>query len=95
MYYSSPANLDKGILDLVKARLEKAKHRLVCARCGRWERLIQTFEVPAKLICPYCKGRQITATYHSDYDLPKIIRKKYGGKKLTAEEKHKFDVHGR
>ena len=90
-YYSSPANLDKGILDLVKARLEKAKHRLVCARCGRWERLIQTFEVPDKLICPYCKGRQITATYHSDYDLPKIIRKKYGGKKLTAEEKHKFD----
>ncbi len=90
-YYSSPANLDKGILDLVKARLEKTKHRLICARCGRWERLVETHEVKSILICPYCKGRQITATYHSDYDLPKIIRKKHEGKKLTADEKHKFD----
>ena len=43
------------------------------------------------LICPYCKGRQITATFYSDYDLPKIIRKKFAGKKLTSEEKHKVD----
>ena len=90
-YYSSPANLDKGIIDLVKARLEKTKHRLVCARCGKWERVTQTFEVKKVMICPYCKARQITATYYSDYDLPKIIRKKHDGKKLSAEEKHKFD----
>ena len=90
-YYASPANLDKGILDLVKARLEKTKHRLICARCGKWERLFQTFEVKDLLVCPYCKARQITATYYSDYDLPKIIRKKHDGKKLTADEKHKFD----
>ena len=89
-YYSSPANLDKGIIDLVKARLEKTKHRLICARCGKWERVMQTFEVKDLMICPYCKARQITATYYSDYDLPKIIRKKYDGKKLSAEEKHKF-----
>ena len=44
-YYASPANLDKGIIDLVKARLEKTKHRLICARCGKWERVMQTFEV--------------------------------------------------
>jgi len=90
-YYSSPANLDNGILDLVKARLEKTKHRLICARCGKWERVIETHEIKNLLICPYCKGRQITATYYSDYDLPKIIRKKYEGKKLSADEKHKFD----
>ncbi|QLH05722.1 DEAD/DEAH box helicase [Nitrosopumilus ureiphilus] len=90
-YYSSPANLDKGILDLVKARLQKTKHRLICARCGKWERLVETHEVKNILICPYCKGRQITATYHSDYDLPKIIRKKHEGKKLSSDEKHKFD----
>ena len=90
-YYSSPANLDKGILDLVKARLQKTKHRLICARCGKWEQLVETHEVKNILICPYCKGRQITATYHSDYDLPKIIRKKHEGKKLSADEKYKFD----
>ncbi|AJW71856.1 DEAD/DEAH box helicase [Nitrosopumilus adriaticus] len=90
-YYSSPAHLDKGILDLVKARLQKTKHRLICARCGKWERLVETHEVKNILICPYCKGRQITATYHSDYDLPKIIRKKHEGKRLSTDEKHKFD----
>ncbi|WP_316506682.1 DEAD/DEAH box helicase [Nitrosopumilus sp.] len=90
-YYSSPANLDKGILDLVKARLEKTKHRLVCVRCGKWERVVETCEVKNTLICPYCKARQITATFYSDYDLPKIIRKKYEGKKLSTDEKHKFD----
>jgi len=90
-YYSSPVNLDKGILDLVKARLAKTKHRLVCARCGKWERLVETNEVKNILICPYCKSRQITATFYSDYDLPKIIRKKHEGQKLTAEELHKFN----
>ncbi|QLH03975.1 Lhr helicase [Nitrosopumilus oxyclinae] len=89
-YYASPANLDKGIIDLVIARLEKTKHRLICARCGKWERVMQTFEVKDLMICPYCKARQITATYYSDYDLPKIIRKKHDGKKLSTEEKHKF-----
>ena len=90
-YYASPANLDKGILDLVKARLEKTKHRLVCARCGKWELLVQTCDIKNTLTCHYCKGRQITATYYSDYELPKIIRKKHDGKKLSADEKHKFD----
>jgi len=90
-YYSSPANLDKGILDLVKKRLEKTKHRLICARCGKWERVFETSEIKNNLVCPYCKARQITATYYSDYDLPKIIQKKHQGQKLSSEEKHKFD----
>jgi ATP-dependent Lhr-like helicase len=90
-YYSSPINLDKGILDLVKARLAKTKHRLICARCGKWERVVETKEAEKLLICPYCKSRQITATFYSDYDLPKIIQKKHDGKKLSAEEKHKFN----
>ena len=90
-YYSAPANLDKGIIDLVKARLAKTKHRLICARCGKWERVMETNEVKNTLICPYCKARQITATFYSDYDLPKIIRKKFEGKKLTLDEKHRFD----
>jgi len=90
-YYSSPAHLDKGILDLVKTRLEKTKHRLVCTRCGKWERVFQTSEIKNNLVCPYCKARQITATYYSDYDLPKIIQKKHQGKKLSSDEKRKFN----
>jgi ATP-dependent Lhr-like helicase len=90
-YYSSPSNIDKGILDLVKKRLLKTKHRLVCARCGKWEKVIETKDVKDTPTCPYCKGRQITSTYYSDYDLQKIIQKKHAGKKITTDEKHKFD----
>ena len=90
-YYSSPASVDKGILDLVKKRLLKTKHRLICARCGKWQRLVLTNEVKDNLACKYCKGRQITATFYSDYDLVKIIQKKHRRKKLTPEENHKFN----
>ena len=90
-YYSAPANIDKGILDLVKSRLLRTKHRLVCARCGKWVRVVETNEIKNSLSCPYCKARQITATFYSDYDLPKIIQKKHNGKKISAEEQHKFE----
>jgi len=90
-YYSSPANIDKGILDLVKSRLLKTKHRLICARCGKWVKVVETNEIINSLSCPYCKARQITATFYSDYDLSKIIQKKHKGKKISAEEKHKFE----
>jgi ATP-dependent Lhr-like helicase len=90
-YYSSPSNIDKGLLDLVKIRLLQTKHRLVCVRCGRWERVFLTKEIKDNLSCPYCKGRQITSTYYSDYDLQKIIQKKHSGQKITDEENHKFE----
>lgn len=89
-YYSSPSSIDKGVIELIKKRLWKTKHRLVCARCGKWEKSLETYEIKTPLICPYCKGRQITATFYSDYDLPKIIQKKFLGKKLSSDENRKF-----
>lgn len=89
-YYSSPTSIDKGILDLVKTRLFKTSHRFICARCGKWERVIKTNEIENMPVCPYCKGRQITATFYSDYDLAKIIQKKAMGKKITPDENHRF-----
>jgi ATP-dependent Lhr-like helicase len=89
-YYSSPANIDKGILDLVKNRLFKTNHRLICARCGKWEKVIQTNEIEKIPNCPRCKGRQVATTFYSDYDLAKIVQKKVAGKKISAEENHRF-----
>ena len=90
-YYSSPSNINKGILELVKLRLFKTKHRVICARCGKWERVFETNEIKNTLVCPYCKSRQITSTFYSDYDLQKIIQKKYQGKKTSQEENHRFE----
>lgn len=90
-YYSSPASLDKGVIDLIKKRLLETKHRLVCCRCGRWERVFETGEVPSSIFCPYCKGRQIAPSFFSDYELSKIIKKKRSGKKLDKEEQHRYN----
>jgi ATP-dependent Lhr-like helicase len=90
-YYSSPASIDKGLLDLVKNRLLKTRHRLICARCGKWEKVIETTDIEKIPPCPYCKGRQITTTFYSDYDLGKIIQKKFTGKKISSEENHRFE----
>ena len=90
-YYSSPAALDKEILDSVKTRLEKTAHRIVCMRCGKWERRIETRDVKGALACPHCRSRQITVTFHSDVDLPDIVRKRVAGQKITAEQRRRFD----
>ncbi len=89
-YYSSPTNIDKGILDLVKSRLYKTTHRMICARCGKWEKVIQTSDLEKIPRCPKCKAQQVTTTFYSDYDLAKIIQKKVSGKKISAEENHRF-----
>ena len=89
--FPSPVDIDPAILELVKKRLVKTKHRLVCARCGIWQKLATPQDMPNTLRCKYCKGQQITATYSTDLDLQKIIQKKYRGEKLSQEEKHKYD----
>ena len=88
--FPSPANIDKSILDLVRKRLAKTQHRLVCARCGIWQQVVNSEDMPSPLRCKYCKGRQITATYFSDLDLQKIIQKNHRGKKLSQEEVYKY-----
>lgn len=90
-YYSSPAGLDDAVLKSVKKRLEKTRHRIVCMRCGKWERLIETRDVKGPLACPHCRARQVTVSFHSDYDLPAIVRRRLAGDRLSGEEAHKFD----
>lgn len=90
-YYSSPTRLDRSIIRSVRKRLAETKHRIVCMRCGKWERLIETRDVKGALVCPHCRARQVTVSFHSDYDLPGIVRKRLAGDKLTAEEAHKFE----
>ena len=89
--YYSPTNLDKGVLELIRNRLAGTMHRLVCCRCGRWEMAVKTADVKDVLACPYCRGKQITATFYSDYELQDIIKRRRDGKRLSAEEKHKLD----
>ena len=90
-FSATPLSVEKGIMELVKERLEKTKHRLICIRCGKWERTVETRESPENLSCPKCRSRLITRTSFYDYDLAKIIAKRLTGDKLSLEENHKFE----
>ena len=90
-FSATPLSVEKGIMELVKERLEKTKHRLICIRCGKWESSVETRESPENLSCPKCRSRLITRTSLYDYDLAKIIAKRLAGDKLSLEENHKFE----
>ena len=90
-FSATPLSIEKGVIELIKERLEKTKHRLVCIRCGKWERTMETKEIPETISCPTCRSRLITTTFWSDNDLAKIILKRLTGGKLSTDENHKFD----
>lgn len=88
---AAPQSIEKGVIELVKERLEKTKHRLVCIRCGKWERVMETREVPEEIACPFCRSKLVTATFWSDYDMSKIIQRRLAGGKLSEEDNHRFE----
>lgn len=90
-FSANPLNIERGIIELVKERLEKTKHRLICIRCAKWERTVDTIQIPERIFCPICRSRLITATFWSDNELAKIISKRLNGSKLLQEEEHRFD----
>ncbi|NWG09521.1 MAG: DEAD/DEAH box helicase [Nitrososphaerales archaeon] len=84
-----PAIAEKAILDLVKERLDKKRHRIMCLSCS-WESVVRTKDAGESLICPICRSRLITSTYLSDDELSRIIKQKIKGKKLKSDEETKF-----
>ncbi|HYA84324.1 MAG TPA: DEAD/DEAH box helicase [Candidatus Bathyarchaeia archaeon] len=90
-FSANPLSVERGIIELVKERLEKTKHRLICIRCGKWERTLDTIQSPENISCHFCRSRLITATFSSDNELAKIISKRLNGSKLLPEEERRFD----
>ena len=89
-FSATPLSVEQGVIELVKERLQKTRHKLICIRCGKWERIMETREAPDNLHCTKCRSQLITATYASDYELANIIRTKLKGGKLSEEDDHKF-----
>ena len=86
-----PLSIEKGVIELVKERLQKTKHRIVCIRCGKWERVMETKDVTEEISCPNCRSRLVAATFWSDDEMSRIIRTRIAGGKLTPEQNHKFE----
>ncbi len=85
-----PAVEEASIIDVVKNRLLRSRLRLLCMHCGKWdsERSVET--LTEHIRCPKCKSSLVAATYLSHDSLPKIIRKKMRGEKLTPDEEKEW-----
>src|ERR687898_3424369 len=91
-FSATPMSIETGIMELVKERLVKTKQKLICIRCGKWERTFEVKDLPENIVCPSCKSRLVTCTFWYDTDLRKIITTKLERKKkLPPEEYHKFE----
>jgi ATP-dependent Lhr-like helicase len=90
-FSTNPLSIEKGVIELIKERLEKTRHRLICIRCGRWQNLIQTKEVSDRISCPLCHSRLLTSTSQFDNELNMIITRKLSGGELSAPDNHKFN----
>lgn len=90
-FSSAPLSTESGVIELMKDRLVKTRQRLICMRCGRWERVLETREVPNLVVCPFCKSRVIGSTFWADDTLSKTITKRLQGLKSTPEENKRFD----
>lgn len=90
-FSATPLSIEQGVIELVKERLQKTRHKLICIRCGKWERVMETKDIPDKLHCTACRSQLITATYVSDYELANTIKTKLKGGKLSADDEHKFN----
>ena len=88
--YSAVPKAERAVIELVKDRLVKTKHRLVCFNCGRYESIVSFEDVKEPIRCKVCGSALMTATYPGDRELAKLVRRWLKGKKLSEEEKKRI-----
>lgn len=74
------------LVETVKERLESEQVRLVCVFRGDWDGLRTVRRIGEEIRCPKCRSTLIAATYPSDAELVKVVRKKMTHQKLTKDE---------
>jgi len=83
-----PAIPSKPFTDILKERLLAETVRLVCMFNGDWDAVRVVGQLQEKIRCPKCHSTLIAATYQSNDQLARIVKKKRKGLKLSPEEEH-------
>jgi ATP-dependent Lhr-like helicase len=74
------------IIEIVKERLSLKEVRLVCILNADYNGIRKVRTLPDVIKCPKCGLTLIAATYYTDRDLIKIVKKKKAKRNLTQEE---------
>ena len=85
-----PAEPIHEIVELVRERIGSKSVRLVCVFNADYEGVRRVLGLPDRISCPKCGSTLMAATYFSDRDLRRIVKKKMSGKKLTSDEKKEW-----
>jgi ATP-dependent Lhr-like helicase len=79
------------VFEIFKKRILKTQLRLVCLNCGSWSQTFVIKEMPEDVKCKKCEARFLGIVNPKDLASIKIVEKSLKGKKLTKEEKEKFE----
>jgi ATP-dependent Lhr-like helicase len=74
------------IIEIVKERLHAKELRLVCILNADYQGIRKVRTLPDVIQCPKCGLTLLAATYSTDRDLMKIVKKKKARRTLTPEE---------
>ena len=58
-----PLSIEKGVIELSKNVSKRQSIGLSAIRCGKWERVMETKDVPEEISCPSC--RRALSVLHS------------------------------
>jgi len=75
----------KSIIDIVRARIESTRVKLVCIGGADWESIFRVSDVKDPIICPICRSRRIAVVKPDDFQALKIAKMAIDGK-LTRED---------
>lgn len=82
-----PERANAQILEMLKARLNKTKLRMVCMNCGKWAVTSRVEDIEKEPRCPLCYSKLIALTYAHDDSAQSIIKKWLAGKELNDAER--------
>ncbi len=75
-----------GIVDMVKARIDSTKIKLVCMGGADWESTFKVSDVTDPIICPRCRSKRIAVVKPDDFQALKLARMAIDGKLKRMED---------
>ncbi|MEM4714951.1 MAG: DEAD/DEAH box helicase [Candidatus Nitrosocaldus sp.] len=87
--YSSPLSNEQAVMEMVRNRLMKSKHRLVCLKCAS-NRIVEVGNAPEQIACLKCNSRIVAAIHPYDDDTYNAILLKVRNARLDGEQEHRF-----
>ncbi|GBC72638.1 RNA helicase CrhR [archaeon HR04] len=86
---SNPLSDEQAVIEMVRDRLMKSKHRLVCLKCAS-SSVVEVSNAPEHIACLKCNSRIVAAIHPYDDDTYNAILLKVRNARLDGEQERRF-----